>query len=76
MRQNTLLEGCADVEPVSADAQIDEDEAHDRAWWSFHPSDEEDVGEKMRSAPTFVMISPGIELVRRMLCEGRSSVVR
>ena len=75
LRQNLLLDVCTGVEPVSADVQSDKTEDdHGRPWRKFHPDDA--VGENRGSVPSLVIISPAMVLVRRMLCEGRSSLFR
>jgi hypothetical protein len=65
------------VEPVSADIHADvADVDHDRgSRLKFQPGDV-DVGEKRGRVPSFVTIKPDMVLVDRILCDGRSSVVR
>ena len=71
-RQNLLFEGFVGVEPVSASIHA-EDEVE--VWRKFQLDEVED-GKRRGSAPSFVIINPESVLVRRMLCEGKSSVVR
>ena len=76
-RQNLLPVGRVAVEPVSADIHADvADVDHDRgSRLKFQPGDV-DAGENRGRVPSFVTINPGMVLVDRILCDGRSSVVR